>query len=483
MIRQGDVRWFGGGRAGEGVAIGEQPGSQRPALRVAAGVGLGHGVHEGTGTRVRTADRMKPVYERSMPRCIARRLARSLAPLSLAVLVSLSALPLAAGAQGVETTVVDARDALRRHDRVRLAALSAQAVAERNPLAMWVDYWELTNRINEVQPPEFAAFVQRWPGTYVEDRLRNDWLLELVKRRDRATFAAEYARFRMNDDREVTCFALADDQLSGKDVREAAVAAWLAQKDADDGCAFLAATLAEAKQLAPADIWKKVRLSIEANRPRAARQAAGLISDAVGAAMAEIVASPARYLAKKAGAANRADAELTTVALARLAVERQRIGGKPARRPLGARPAGRPGVVRLGQRRPPDRDQAAAEASDQFLRAARLLAKTGREIELSDDTLAWKARAALRADNGRPRWQQVVQAINAMSRPSSGTRPGSTGRRAACRRWRAIRRTAESLRRRPRAADGIAAQLNFYGALAAEDARPAAGAAAARRRR
>ena len=225
---------------------------------------------------------------------------------------------------------------------------------------MWVDYWELTNRINEVQPPEFAAFVQRWPGTYVEDRLRNDWLLELVKRRDRATFAAEYPRFRMNDDREVTCFALADDQLSGKDVREAAVAAWLAQKDADDGCAFLAATLAEAKQLAPADIWKKVRLSIEANRPRAARQAAGLISDAVGAAMAEIVDSPARYLAKKAGTATRADAELTTVALARLAVERQRIGREPARRPLGARPARRPGVVRLGERRPPDRDQAAA---------------------------------------------------------------------------------------------------------------------------
>ena len=73
-------------------------------------------------------------------------------------------------AQGVESTVVDARDALRRHDRNRLAALRAQAAAEKNPLAMWVDYWELTNRINEVQPAEFTAFAQRWSGTYVEDR-------------------------------------------------------------------------------------------------------------------------------------------------------------------------------------------------------------------------------------------------------------------------------------------------------------------------
>ena len=123
---------------------------------------------------------MNPVYEPASLRRVAGRLARALAPLSLAVLVVWSALPHAAVAQGIETTVVDARDAFRRHDRVRLAALKSQAAAERNPLAMWVDYWELTNRINEVQPPEFAAFVQRWPATYVEDRLRNDWLLELV---------------------------------------------------------------------------------------------------------------------------------------------------------------------------------------------------------------------------------------------------------------------------------------------------------------
>ena len=42
-------------------------------------------------------------------------------------------------------------------------------------------------------------------------------------------------------------------------------------------------------------------------------------------------------------------------------------------------------------------------------------AKVSQDIDLPDDTLAWKARAALRADNGKPRWQQVMQAINAMS--------------------------------------------------------------------
>jgi soluble lytic murein transglycosylase len=53
----------------------------------------------------------------------------------------------------------------------------------------------------------------------------------------------------MNDDREVSCYALLVDHLGGKDVREAALAAWLAQREADDGCALMATTLYEAKVL------------------------------------------------------------------------------------------------------------------------------------------------------------------------------------------------------------------------------------------
>ncbi|MEO8311101.1 MAG: transglycosylase SLT domain-containing protein [Caldimonas sp.] len=414
---------------------------------------------------------MNPVYE-SAPsrRRFAGRLAGMLAPLSLALFVTLSTAPRPVVAQGFEAAVVDARDSFRRHDRVRLAALKAQAASERNPLAMWVDYWELTNRINEVQPPEFAAFAQRWPGTYVEDRLRNDWLLELVRRRDRATFAAEYPRFRMNDDREVTCFALANDQLSGKDVREAALAAWLAQKDTDDGCAFLAATLQEARQLPPADIWKKLRASIEAGKPRAARQAAGLISDSAAAAMAEIVDSPARYLARKAGTSTRADAELTVLALVRLAAtDSESAATLLADRFERLLPGdlasyawasiARQTAIRLQP-----------EAADQYLRAARVIGKSGREIDLSDDALAWKVRAALRADNGRGRWQQVVQAINAMSpaeqKESAWVYWKARGLQALAR----DSQEGESLLASARELfTSIAAQLSFYGALAAEE--------------
>jgi len=418
-----------------------------------------------------TTERIDPVYEPTLRRRAASPALRSFALRALAALVvAAAALPPPVVAQGFETTVVDAREAFRKHDRVRLAALKAQAAAERNPLAMWVDYWELTNRIVDVQPAEFAAFAQRWSGTYVEDRMRNDWLLELVRRRDRENFAAEYPRFRMNDDREVTCFALASDQLSGKDVRDAAITAWMAQKDPDDGCAFLAATLVDAKVLAPADVWKKVRTSIDAGRPRAARQAAGLLPDPLATAVGEIVDSPGRFLAKKASAGSRDDAELTTLAVVRLASsDSESAAALLESRWERALPADLASYAWASVAR-----QTAVKlqpgAADQFLRAGRVLGKSGKEIALSDETLAWKVRAALRGDNGRPRWQQVVQAINAMSAADQKEATWVYWKAHGLQALARDSQEGESLLATSREMlVGISAQPSFYGGLAAEE--------------
>jgi len=129
------------------------------------------------------------------------RLCGALQCAALAGALAVGVAPAPALAQGGDATVLDAREALRKKDRVRLAMARATAAAERHPLAMWVDYWELNNRLVDAQQDELNAFAARWSGTYVEDRLRNDWLLELGRRRDWANFAVEYPRFRMNDDR------------------------------------------------------------------------------------------------------------------------------------------------------------------------------------------------------------------------------------------------------------------------------------------
>jgi soluble lytic murein transglycosylase len=79
-------------------------------------------------------------------------------------------------------------------------------------------------------------------------------------------------------------------------VKAAALAAWYAQRDLDDGCHQLASALAEARKIDAADIWRELRLSVEANRPRAARAAAALLGPSSAKAMDEVLDQPARFL-------------------------------------------------------------------------------------------------------------------------------------------------------------------------------------------
>nr|WP_251972040.1 lytic transglycosylase domain-containing protein [Sphaerotilus sp. FB-5] len=396
---------------------------------------------------------------------------------------------------GLDARVVDAQDAWRRRDRARLVEQRDVLAAARHPLAAWADYWELNHRLNEARQEELEAFWARWPGTYVEDRLRNDWLLELGRRRDWAHFAAEFPRFKLNDDREVTCYQLLQRHQAGEDVRSSARSTWYAQRDADDGCAYLAATLLEAKRFTPADVWQRARQAAEAGRPRVLKQAVALLQAEAPAdkIVTEAYEQPQRFLAKKASAATRPAAELTLIALVRLA------SSDPAA-------AAQALQERWQAALPPEAaawawsavaKQAAwkllPEADGWFQQAAALSApgQSGRAMEWSDDTLAWRARAALRSSTDAQRWRRLLDAVQAMSAAQQAD-PTWIYWKA-----RALQATAEAGpegdARRVGAQvllERIAGQYHFYGKLAAEElgrtqvlpARPAPLSAAERQR-
>ncbi|MBK6865358.1 MAG: transglycosylase SLT domain-containing protein [Ideonella sp.] len=375
-------------------------------------------------------------------------------------------------AQSGDQTILEAREALRKKDRNRLAAARAAAQADRHPLAQWVDYWELNNRLGSAQQDEIDAFYARWSGTYVEDRLRNDWLLELGHRRDWKNFAADYPRFRMNDDREVSCYALLTEHLAGKDVREAARDAWAAQRDADEGCALMASTLFEARQFVAADVWRKARIAADANRPRAVRQAVGLLPRADASGLDAALDQPTRYLVRTAGLHGRNHPEMATLALIRVAANDPDVAAGllvsrwerdlPADLAAWAwAAAGRQAALKLS-----------SEAPKYFQRAAQLALKSGKTgIDWPHEMLAWKARASLR-NTGTPRWPQVLQAISAMS-PAEQRDPSWVYWRA--RALQAIADgtdTPEGEAQKAQAKElmaSIAGQLHFYGTLAAED--------------
>lgn len=369
------------------------------------------------------------------------------------------------GASAGSDALVDAREALRRRDRARLA--SAKTATAGHPLAQWVDYWELNNRLAEASQPELDAFYARWPGTYVEDRLRNDWLLELGKRRDWANLRTEYPRFRMNDDREVSCYWLLARHLDGEDVARDAREAWLAQREADDGCALLATTLREAGKLREADVWRKARLATEANRRATARQAGQLIGDDAAAAVNELFDNPQRYLARKASTRARQAQELTALALIRLAAndppaasealqQRWQDGLPAATLTWVWASIGKQAALKLD-----------TEASSHFQRAA--LAARDDTVELPDETLAWAARAGLRANNGAGRWQQVVQSINAMSPAEQRDATWVYWKARALQALAADSQDSAAMTEESRALmRQIASPLHFYGKLALE---------------
>jgi soluble lytic murein transglycosylase len=402
---------------------------------------------------------------------MTRSSATRLLTLSCLTLALLAGSPLRALAQAEHQVVLDAREAWRKKDRAQLVA--ASVAAQRHPLAPWIEYWELTNRLSGAQVDEVETFYARWPGTYVEDRLRNDWLLELGKRRDWANFSRDYPRFRMNDDREVSCYALLTQHLGGQDVRDAARSAWFAQRDLDDGCNLLASTLLAAGQLTANDAWQEARISVENNRPRAARAAVGFVSPAAATTVAELWESPTRYLSRKPTGAH--TAELATLALLRLASsDPQAAAAQLTERWQGQLPRPLAALAWAGTGK-----QAAQklmpEAAGYYQRAWTLRRDlSAAQLEAapwSDDMLGWQVRAALRFDGpDAERWVLISSALQAMSTDEQKDTTWVYWRARALQGAAKEGPDGDADRLAARQMlESISGQMNFYGKLAHED--------------
>ncbi|MFM9916412.1 MAG: transglycosylase SLT domain-containing protein [Rhizobacter sp.] len=377
-------------------------------------------------------------------------------------------------ARSAPDPVLEARDAYRRRDRSKLATLRDATASAQNPLAMWVAYWDANVRLSTLQQSDLDAFYSRWSGTYVEDRLRNDWLLELGRRRDWTNFSVEFPRFRMNDDREVTCYRLLTEHLSGQDVRDAARNAWFAQRDADDGCGLLASALLSTKVFGPADAWRKARIAMEFNRPRAVAQAVALVLPQADSAVQALIESPARYLAHKAQASGRGNAELATLALIKLAAVDPDAAAATLRERWERALPGDLAAWAWAATAKQSAMRLSSDAPEQFQRAEHLAANAAKGAgsvvnEWPDDTLGWKVRAALRANQGVGRWQQVVQGIDAMSTAEQSEPTWVYWKARGLQSLAEDSQDGEGLRSQARAMlGGIAGQLHFYGKLASE---------------
>ncbi|MEN7526566.1 lytic transglycosylase domain-containing protein [Cupriavidus sp. 2SB] len=327
------------------------------------------------------------------------------------------------------------REAARKNDVDRAAAISATLVDY--PIPSYVEYFRIKPQMFDsggqarIDTPdaEIAAFLQRYQGEAIADRMRNDWLLVLGKKRDWANFDIQYPQFVLKDDTQVECYALLSKALKGQNVSADSRALLVDPRYFGEACVDLIGYMAQAQQIQRSDVAFYARQALEQNYTTLAAKIAGTLpdvrvdSDALATVVKMARSDPAQ-----------AAAYLSTIV------------GNLSRDEQGAAW----GVI--GQ-------YAAKKLMPEAAGYYRRQLDMGGNQWLSDETQEWRVRAALRQGD----WKQVRQSIELM-------RPELRGKDPAWTYWygRALKadgRTSDAEQQ----FQSIASQFNFYGQLASEE--------------
>jgi soluble lytic murein transglycosylase len=328
------------------------------------------------------------------------QLTQILTPLAAMAMTLVFWLPVAAQTKSDDSLILEMHQAFRSNDKARLSSLLPQS--REHVMAPWAAFWELRARLETASKTDIQAFLTRYAGTYQEDRLRLEWLKLLGKRRDWAGFAAEYPLYRMRDDKEVRCYALAG-QAQTPEVAEEFKRLWYAQKETDDGCNYAAEKLHTARKIDGLDLWRKARLAMEISRPRAAQLAIEIEAQDVAGQLMLIQADPVKYLDKRIMAVTTKRKELAVLALIRIASSNPDQAAEDLQKRWGLLLSAEERNWTWGA----IGKQAAFKLQDN---ASGYFAKVTRDTDLNDDMLGWKARAAMRQGH----WKAVASAIDAM---------------------------------------------------------------------
>ncbi|CAH2770248.1 MAG: Soluble lytic murein transglycosylase (EC [uncultured Caballeronia sp.] len=221
---------------------------------------------------------------------------------------------------------IQLREAARTNDAGRAVQLAAQI--PNYPAPGYVDYFTIKPQLFDSQgharvdaPDEpVLAFLQRYDGQAIADRMRNDYLTVLGARHDWRNFLDQYSRFVLNDDTQVKCYALEARASRGENVADAARALLVDPKWYGDGCVDLINALAVSQQFTSDDVWQQIRLAYEQNYTNTGSK----IADALGqqrpdqSVFDSATSTPPLYLARGVGR-DTSSHQLALVAITRMA--------------------------------------------------------------------------------------------------------------------------------------------------------------------
>ncbi len=344
-----------------------------------------------------------------------------------------------------------ARDAFRAGDAARLER-SVQRL-KNNPLEVYARYYRLRLGLENADAGAVKDFLSRPEDTPMIDRLRGEWLKVLGKKQLWELFDAEYPRL-LNEDAELTCYALQSRRRNHEEeALNEARRLWFSGKGQPDSCGPLFEAALSAGILNETDVWQRLRLALESGNVSLAKQLATRLSgNAVSPVALEVAATDAdRYLERLALGRKNSDGQrlVALFALQRLAKQSPDLA-----------------IARWERIATyfPDTERhyffgwLAYEAARKLDGRALQWFKAAADAPLNEQQLAWRVRAALRAQD----WPEVLAAITAMSEMQQ--------REPAWRYWKA--RTLQALGK-PAEAErlfmALSGEYHFYGQLAAEE--------------
>lgn len=330
-----------------------------------------------------------------------------------------------------DRTFIELREAAKRNDLPRAQTLAASLF--NYPYDDYVAYFRIKPqlfdsaggaRADSNADSQVMSFLNQYQGTALADRMRNDWLLVLGKRKDWARFDLEYPKFVLDDDTQVKCYALQSKLAQGENPSKVGIdarAILLDPRYFGQACQELVPDLVSAGGMTQSEAKAIGRAASEMGFDTMSRRIGGddPIADIVKVAKVD----PARAYRDFLQNASRYSRENQALAW---------------------------GVIGqfLAKKLDPNADD-----------AYRLQQELGFNELLSVEGQEWKVRAGLRAKD----WTLVKNAIE-------GMKPGVRSKDPAWTYWyaRALKVDGQNEKARE-SLEFIADQYNFYGQLARED--------------
>jgi len=344
------------------------------------------------------------------------------------------------------------RDAFNRGDAATVEKMAADF--DRSPLAPYVNFYRL--RLNWDAPEKLAEinlFLAAPADAAVSEAFRLEWLKHLAAQQRWTEFAQEYPRH-VAEDGELACAALQFRHYSGDTAALLeAKTKWLGSSHLPDNCTPIFEAAIAKGVITQADIWARIRMALEENNLGLAKRLATHLSKETQLSLAGLdkaEANPTKYLAKinlkNASTGKRLVALHALQNLAKQSTE-------TAHQQWQKIAAYFPEVERQYFH-----GWLAYFAARHLDEHALAWYREAGDTVLSDNQLAWRVRAALRAGD----WREVSATIARMS--------ATQQKESAWRYWKArAQKTAGQLTQAESTLKELSQEYNFYGQLAADE--------------